>query len=102
MGAPKQKFYGNLQLDNLGKAIQSLPAKVQESEQYGKQFKINAAQWDDDKISISVWNPETKETFKLGTLIVSQFQPEDRALISEPLAQAGAVTESTPKIKLPF
>lgn len=78
MGAPKEKYFGNLQIDALNKAMDNIPAKLTNHEKYGKQFKVQAAQWDDGKITLSVWNSETKETFKLGSLILSQFQPEDK------------------------
>ena len=69
---PKEKFFGSLNLDGIGKAVKSAPDKVKESD-FGRELKIQAAQWDDDGISISVYNAETKENIKIGNLKVSQF-----------------------------
>ena len=73
MATPSQKFFGSLSLDGLKKAVTEIPTKVDNSEKYGKQLKINAAQWSDGNISIDIYNSETKESIKLGSLRVSQF-----------------------------
>ena len=72
MAGPKQKFFGNLNLDGVKEAVTKLSDKV--SDYNGqKQLKISAAQWDDDGISIEVWSKETG-SIKLGNLRVSQFK----------------------------
>ena len=50
--AIKNKYYGNLQLDNLGKAVKTIPGKVEKTEKYGHQIKVKAAMWEDGGITI--------------------------------------------------
>mgnify|MGYP003128668642 FL=1 len=64
----KQKFWGTLQLDNLGKAVRSLPDKEKKSDKYGHQFEVKAALWVEGGISIDVWDNENKVSIKLGKL----------------------------------
>lgn len=73
MASPIKKYFGSLSLDNLKKAIASVPSKVKESEKYGKEFQINAAMWDDGNISFDVYNKDTQESFKLGSIRISNF-----------------------------
>ena len=73
MPGPVKKFFGNLSLDGIKKAVVEVPNKVDNHEKYGKQIKVSAAQWEDGGISISIWNGEKKEEIKLGNLRVSQF-----------------------------
>ena len=60
----KQKFFGNLQLDNLGKAVKTIPTKVEKSDKYGHQIKVKAAMWEDGGITIDIWDPENKVAHK--------------------------------------
>ena len=92
MPGPKQKYWGSLSLDEIGKAVKQVPAKFKNDEKYGKQLQVDAAIWEDGNISISIWDKEKNETIKLGNLRVSQFQGGD----SKP-----AVAESTSD-DLPF
>ena len=87
MAGPKQKFFGSLSFDGL-KEAGKIEGKVTTHEKYGKQLKIQAAQWDDDGISISVYNPETQESIKVGNLRVSTFnnndsKPQDAAPVAK-------------------
>ena len=77
--AIKNKYYGNLQLDNLGKAVKTIPGKVEKTEKYGHQIKVKAAMWDDDGISIDIWDNETKTSLKLGKLTLDKeyVQPQE-------------------------
>ena len=84
MAGPVKKFFGNLSLDGVKKAVVEVPAKVDNHEKYGKQLKVTAAQWEDGGISISLWNAEKKEEIKLGNLRVSQF--DDNKSFSAPAA----------------
>jgi|TARA_R110000751_G_scaffold264578_1_gene363672 hypothetical protein len=68
--AIKQKYFGNLQLDNLGKAVKTIPGKVEKTEQYGHQIKVKAAMWDDGGITIDIWDAENKVAHKLGKLML--------------------------------
>ena len=70
MPGPKLKFFGNLSLSGIKKAVTDIPAKVGEYKG-DKQLKVTAAQWDDGGISIEVWDAEKKESIKLGNLRVS-------------------------------
>jgi len=76
MAQPKLKFFGSLSLDNISKAVKTISSKVENHATYGKQIKVTGAQWDDDGISIDVYNNETKTSLKLGNLKVSQFDNE--------------------------
>ena len=68
--AIKQKYFGNLQLDNLGKAVKTIPGKVEKTEQYCHQIKVKAAMWDDGGITIDIWDAENKVAHKLGKLML--------------------------------
>ena len=70
MGAPKQKYFGNFLIDNIGKAVKQIPNKLGEYKGE-RQLKVNAAMWDDGNISLSIWDAEKKEEIKLGNLRVS-------------------------------
>ena len=81
MAGPKQKFFGSISLDEVGKACK-IDGKMTTHEKYGRQLKIQAAQWDDDGLSLSVYDPEKKESVKIGNLRVSTFTdstPRDAA-----------------------
>ena len=73
MAGPKQKFFGSLSLDGIKKAVVEVSSKVDEHEKYGKQLKVQAAQWDDGAISITLWDAEKKESINLGRLMISKF-----------------------------
>ena len=91
MSKPVTKYFGNLSLDGIKKAVTEIPGK--RDEYNGEQrLKISAAAWDDGGISIDIYNSETKETIKLGNLRISQFSDE---------APAKAV-EQAPTEDLPF
>ena len=69
MAQPKQKFFGNLLTNGLKEAFKVDSAK---SEYNGEpQLKIQAAQWEDGNISITVWDGANKKSIKLGQLRVS-------------------------------
>ena len=74
---PKQKFFGNLNLDGIKKAVVEIPSKVDEYKGQ-KQLKVTASQWDDDGISLEIWTQETG-SIKLGNLRVSSFGNEKAA-----------------------
>ncbi len=96
--AIKQKYYGNLQLDNLGKAVKTIPEKVQKSEKYGHQIKVKAAMWEDGGITIDIWDAENKVAHKLGKLML------DKEFTSEPAAPAQTAADEVedPDEDLPF
>ena len=70
MPGPKLKLFGSLSLDGIKKVVTNVPSKVGEYKGE-KQLKVTAAQWDDNGISIEVWDAEKKEAIKLGNLRVS-------------------------------
>ena len=86
MAGPTKKFFGSLSLDGIKQAVLEVPAKVDNSEKYGKQLKVSAAQWDDGGISINLWDADNKREIKLGNLRVSQFDaaPQQQQSISTP------------------
>ena len=65
----KQKYFGNLQLDNLGKAVKTIPSKVEKTDKYGHQIKVKATMWEDGGITIDIWDAENNVANKLGKLI---------------------------------
>jgi len=69
----KQKYFGSLSLDGIKKAVTEVPAKVGEYKGE-KQLKVNAAQFDDDGIALSIWDNEKKEAIKIGNLRVSTLE----------------------------
>ena len=69
MAQPKQKFFGNFDLDELTSAIKSIKANDEISEYNGKkQVKIGAAQWEDGNISLDIYVKAQKQSFKIGQL----------------------------------
>ena len=70
---PSEKFWGSLNLDKLKEAVLGAPSKIKEDEKYGKQLYIDAAQWEDGGISISVYDKESQQRFSIGNLRVSNF-----------------------------
>ena len=69
MAQPKQKFFGNFDLEELTNAIKAIKANDELSEYNGKkQVKIGAAQWEDGNISIDIYVKGTKKSFKVGQL----------------------------------
>ena len=71
----KEKFFGNISIDEVGKA----KSLFTDHDKYGKQLKIQATQWEDGGISITAYNKETKESFKIGNLRVSQFKDNNNS-----------------------
>ena len=76
--AKPTKYFGNLNLTGIKKAVADLPGKLDEYNG-DKQLKINAAIWEDGNISLDIYNSETKESIKLGNLRVSSFNDENSA-----------------------
>ena len=69
MPQPKRKLFGNLLTNGLKEAFKVESAK---SEYNGEpQLKINGAQWEDDGISLDVWDSVNKKSIKIGYLRVS-------------------------------
>ena len=84
MAAPKQKYFGNISLDGVKKAVTSIPSKVADYKG-DKQLKVSAAMWDDGGISIEVWSQETGSV-KIGNLRVSSFDNSPGDQVSADLA----------------
>lgn len=72
MAQPKNKFYGSISLDGIKQAVTQVPAKVTSHEKYGKEVKITAAQWDDDAISLQVYDAESKTAINIGRIMISK------------------------------
>ncbi len=81
----KQKYFGNLQLDNLSVASKEIPGKVEKTEQYGHQIKVKAQVWEDDGITIDIWDNKNKKSDKLGRLILDKdyVQPQGESVEAE-------------------
>ncbi len=89
--ALQQKYFGNLNLTGIKKAVSEISDKVGEYNG-DKQLRVNAAMWDDGNISLDIYNKETKESIKLGNLRISQFDDEG----------AQKSKEQAPKEDMPF
>ena len=70
------RYWGSLSLDEIGKAVKTVPGKYKVSDEYGKQLVIDATMFDDGGIALSVYNKETQERIKIGSLRISQYQQE--------------------------
>ena len=70
MAGPVKKLFGSLSLDGIKKAVETVPTKIGEYKGE-KQLKVNAAEWDDGGISISIWDAEKKESIRIGNLRIS-------------------------------
>ena len=88
----KHKFWGTLQLDNLGKAVKTIPSKVEKTTEYGHQIKVKGAMWLDGGISIDIWDNENKTSIKLGKLNLDKEYVQPTA--SEDPAPTPATQES--------
>ena len=89
---PTIKYFGSITLSELKAAVAAAQASNNLSEYNGEaQLKIGAAKWEDGNISIEAYDKETKTSFKLGNLRVSQFEDTQ-----------SASTESAPAEDLPF
>ena len=84
MPQPKQKFFGNFDLQELTDAIKAVKANDEISEYKGKkQVRIGAAQWEEGNISIDIYVKATKTSYKIGQLRIStldggsSFKPAD-------------------------
>ena len=64
----KQKYFGNLQLDNLSVAVKQIPSKVKKTDDYGHQIKVQAQVWEDDGITIDIWEVESLPFFLLNQI----------------------------------
>lgn len=92
----KTKFYGSLSYEVFSHAFKTVSSysddiknkiitepekdaykKVSESNDKvtgGKRFSIEGSQWDDNSISLSFYDKETKKRYDLGKIMVSKFQ----------------------------
>lgn len=99
MAQPKKKISGVLGLDNISRAVKTNSAKVQTHEKYGRQLKVKGAVWEDDSISLDIYNPETKESLSLGKFWVDNY---DNAPASELESVPAPVSTDNPDEDLPF
>ena len=86
MAQPIKKYYGSINIDGVSEAKHL----IETHEKYGKQLKVSAAQWEDGGISFEVWDKDAQKSYKLGRLMVSQFDG------------AGQTNETAAKPDLPF
>jgi len=91
---PKKKFFGNLNLDGIKKAVVDIPSKVDDYKGQ-KQLKVSASQWDDDGISIEVWTKETG-AIKLGNLRVSNFDSNGQKVTQAQVEEFKAQDDDLP------
>lgn len=79
----KQKYFGNLQLDSLSVAVKQIPSKVEKTDNYGHQIKVKAQVWEDDGITIDIWDSENKKSYKLGRLVLDKDYVQPKAEVEE-------------------
>ena len=66
----KQRLFGSINLGELKKAFTEVPSKVGEYKGQ-QQLKVKGAVFEDGGIAIDVWDDETKTSYKIGNLRVS-------------------------------
>lgn len=76
MGKPIKFTFGELLLDKIKPAIDMKPDALQDRG-YGKELKVSGTEWSDGSISIEVYDPNTKQSIRVGTLVKSKRQPGD-------------------------
>lgn len=87
----KQKYFGNLQIDNLSVAVEQIPSKVEKTDNYGHQIKVKAQVWEDDGITIDIWDSENKKSYKLGRLILDKDYVQPKAEVEEAELNTGGL-----------
>jgi len=86
-----KKYFGTIQLDNLGKAVRTVTGKVEKTEQYGHQIKVKAAMWDSGGITIDIWDNENKTSLKLGRLLLdTEYIPAHEEALNKSKIMNGA------------
>ena len=70
-------LFGELCLDKIGEAVKENAVTVK-NRGYGKEIVVEAKMWDNNDITISVYNKETGKRYKLGMLKKSKFQPDNK------------------------
>jgi hypothetical protein len=68
-----------LNATELGKFMREVAKSVTESEQWGKTVWFDLVTWDDGSKSLGGYNGETKQRYKLGTVMPSKDQPQQKA-----------------------
>ena len=72
-----KKLFGELNLSTIKQAFTSIPAKKKEynGENY---LKVEAKQWDNGDVSLYIWDAVAQQEVKLGRLIISKYQNNER------------------------
>lgn len=68
---PINKGYSYMNVETLKKAME-IPAAIKKDEKYGDQLKVQVAEWEGGKKTLSVWDAEKKESHKLGVLFMDR------------------------------
>lgn len=84
----EKDYWASLSIDGIKKAMTEVPAKVKDSEQYGKQLSVNVKFWDDGSASLSVWNAATSERINIGKLMISKLEKQAPAPQAAPQASS--------------
>ena len=89
MPQPIKKYFGSITLSELKAAVAAAQSANNLSEYNGEaQLKIGAAMWEDGNISLDAYDKETKKSYNLGNIRVSQFddtKPKGEAAPAEDL-----------------
>lgn len=80
----EKDYWASLSIDGIKKAMVEVPAKVKDSDQYGKQLSVNVKFWEDGSASLSVWNAATKERINIGKLMISKLNNDQAAPAAAP------------------
>lgn len=68
---PINKGYSYMNVETLKKAME-IPAAIKKDAKYGDQLKVQVAEWEGGKKTLSVWDGEKKESHKLGVLFMDR------------------------------
>jgi len=65
---PTRKGRGPLNLNQIKEYTTANPKSMSNSDNYGKSVWVDAAEWEDGRISLTGYDPETKKRFNIGFL----------------------------------
>lgn len=74
---PIKSFWGSINVNAFGKIYKLLKGteKIKNTEAYGEDLYIDATEWDNGEISITVFDNNTRTKHRLGSLKPSKYQP---------------------------
>ena len=68
---PINKGYSYMDVETL-KEVVEIDAAIKKDEKFGNQLKVQVAEWEGGKKTLSVWDAENKKSYKLGVLFMDR------------------------------